>query len=81
MSHGGGDGEAGSEDGVTLDAYFHVLPDMQQRAVNSITEVLKEEWQSVANSVNQAIILSRQLNNHQEWRGGLRPNETPGNLV
>jgi integrase len=27
-----GDGEAGSEDGVALDAYSHVLPGMQQKA-------------------------------------------------
>jgi hypothetical protein len=38
-----GDGEAGSEDGVTLDTYSHVLPGMQEQAVNTITELLTQE--------------------------------------
>ena len=38
-----GDDEAKSEVGTTLDTYSHVLPDMKEKAVNAITEVLKRE--------------------------------------
>jgi hypothetical protein len=37
-----GDGEARSEHGVTLDTYSHVLPGMQQKAANAITECLQK---------------------------------------
>jgi hypothetical protein len=30
------------EDGVILDTYSHVLPGMQEKAVNAITELLSE---------------------------------------
>jgi hypothetical protein len=63
-----GDGEAGSEDGVTLDTYSHVLPGMQQKAVNAITELLTSE---VNKEQNRSIIGSRKSNSYQEWRGGL----------
>jgi hypothetical protein len=35
-----GDGEAGSEDGVALDTYSQVLPGLQEKGVNAITERL-----------------------------------------
>jgi hypothetical protein len=38
-----GDGGAGSEDVVALDTYSHVLPGMQEQAVNAITEMLTDE--------------------------------------
>jgi hypothetical protein len=37
-----GDDEVKSEVGVTLDTYSHLLPGMQEKAVNAITEVLSE---------------------------------------
>jgi hypothetical protein len=37
-----GDGEAKSEDSTTLDTYAHVPPGMQEKAVNTITELLSE---------------------------------------
>jgi hypothetical protein len=46
-----GDGEAGSEDGVTLDTYSHVLPGMQDKGVNAITETLTNTYKRVAISV------------------------------
>ena len=35
-----GYGEAGSEGGVVLDAYFHVLPGMQEQDVDAMDDVL-----------------------------------------
>jgi hypothetical protein len=35
-----GDGEAGREDGVVLDAYSHVLPGTQETAVEAMNAVL-----------------------------------------
>jgi hypothetical protein len=46
-----GDGGAGSEDGVTLDTYSHVLPGMQDKGVNAITETLTNTYKKVTTSV------------------------------
>jgi hypothetical protein len=35
-----GDGEAGGEDGVVLGTFFHVLPGMQQEAVEAMNDML-----------------------------------------
>jgi hypothetical protein len=35
-----GEGEAGGEDGVALDAYSHVLPGMQEQAVKAMSDIL-----------------------------------------
>jgi hypothetical protein len=46
------DGEAGGEDGVAFDAYSHVLPGMQERAVNAIIETLTRPYKRVASGIN-----------------------------
>jgi hypothetical protein len=35
-----GDGEAGSEDGVALDSHSHVLPGVQEQAVDAVDNIL-----------------------------------------
>lgn len=43
-----GDGETVSDDGVALDAYSHVLPGLQEQAVETMNDVLSKNGSSKA---------------------------------
>ena len=45
-----GDGEAGSENGVALDAYSQALPGMPERVVNAVTGIPANAYKRVAGS-------------------------------
>ena len=47
-----GDGEAGSEAGAPLGTYSYVLPGVQEKAVNALTEMLAKPYKRVASGIN-----------------------------
>jgi hypothetical protein len=48
-----GDGETGSEDGVVLDAYSHVLPGVLEKAAGAMSELLGRNGASRSEGLSQ----------------------------